>query len=89
MRLSGFTGEVRWSYLVAATFGPWTLTNHELSGQIVSCDEYRITQKPLIVVVRIGRQELSYPVVQVQQQTDEQLVITLGERMSEHGQAKK
>ena len=84
MRLSGFTGEVRWSYMVAATFGPWTLIDRELSGDIVSTDDYRMTQAPLVVVLRIGRQELAYPIVHLQQ-TDGRISMTLGERIQQHG----
>jgi hypothetical protein len=79
MRLSGFTGEVRWSYMVAATFGPWTLIDHELSGEVVSVDDYRTSQDPLVVVLRMGRHELSYPVVNLQF-TGERISVTLGER---------
>ena len=84
MRVSGFTGEVRWSYLVAATFGPWTLVDHELSGDVVGTDDYRMAQEPLVVVLRMGRQELTYPIVHLQH-TDERISITLGERIQQHG----
>jgi len=84
MRLSGFTGEVRWSYMVAATFGPWTLSDRELSGDIASTDDYRMTQAPLVVVLRIGRHELTYPIIDLQH-TDERISMTLGERIQQHG----
>lgn len=70
MTLRGATGEIRWGgYLPAVIFGPWRLeTDGEamLTGTVVSVDEYRVTQVPLSAVVQIGRQRLTYPVVDLQ-----------------------
>lgn len=83
MRIAGHTGDVRWSYLTAATFGPWTLIDRELTARVVSRDEYRLGQTPLVVVLRVGRHELTYPILRLQH-SDERLTVTLGERQREH-----
>lgn len=57
--VQGSHGEIRWGYLPAIVFGPWSFEgqSHEgtLSAQIVSRDEFRATQGPLVVVVPAGR----------------------------------
>lgn len=63
MHLRGVTADLRWSYLVAATIGPWELEGTTLSGTIQSSDVYRIGQRPLTAWLRMGRQELTYPVL--------------------------
>jgi hypothetical protein len=66
----GHEGEVRWVYLPAITFGPWSFAGDGHSGtlkaQIVRCDAYRTTQRPLVVVVPVGRAEWRWNVSDLQ-----------------------
>lgn len=83
MILRGATGEVRWVYMTAATFGPWEIEQRgvtsALTGKLVSVDDYRATQAPLSVVVTVGRQRLTFPVVDLQI-TGSVVTATLGPR---------
>jgi hypothetical protein len=59
LKLSGPEGQIRWVYLPAVVFGPWQFSGDGKSGtltaQIVSCDEFRVQQRPLVAVVPAGR----------------------------------
>jgi len=70
LKINGPNGELRWSYLPAVTFGPWTVTGHGSSGtltaQIVSVNEYRTQQRPLVAVVPAGRSEWRWSVRNLQ-----------------------
>ena len=67
---SGPTGEIRWSYLTAAVFGPWsaalTPAGGTLTGTIVSVDRYRASQAPLVLCLPWGRKWGRWPVVALQ-----------------------
>lgn len=67
MTLRGATGDIRWAYMVAATFGPWRLEydgeSGTLEGSIVQVDDYRLNKQPLEAVLVIGRKSVRYPVV--------------------------
>lgn len=86
MLIKGVTGEVRWSYLPAVVFGPWTIettsTGGTLDAEIVSCDAYRAAQTPLNIAVRVGRQTLTFPVEQLDT-TGPRLTAVLGPRLRE------
>ena len=66
----GHHGELRWVYHRAATFGPWSYVGHgrtgTLTAQIVSVDEYRMSQSPLIAVVPAGHAEWRWNVTDLQ-----------------------
>lgn len=82
MTLRGATGEIRWVYLPAVVFGPWRIeTDGEatLTGTLVSVDDYRVTQAPLVAVVQIGRTRLTYPVASLQI-SGQTVTATLGPR---------
>ena len=70
LKITGYEGQIRWSYLPAITFGPWSVTGHGSSGtltaQIVSVDEFRAAQKPLVAVVPQGRAEWRWHVSHLQ-----------------------
>lgn len=69
MTLRGATGEIRWVYLPAVTFGPWRIESEQditLVGTVASVDDYRITQGPLVAVVQLGRSQVRYPVLDLQ-----------------------
>lgn len=70
MTIRGATGEVRWAYLPAVVFGPWRLETSPaggaLTGTIASVDEYRVAQGPLVAVVTVGRQRLTWPIDSLQ-----------------------
>ena len=70
LSIRGHRGEVRWSYLPAVTFGPWSFDGDSRSGtltaQVVSCDEFRVSQTPLVVVVPAGRAEWRWSVDDLQ-----------------------
>jgi hypothetical protein len=65
MEVRGLTADLRWSYLVAATIGPWTLRESVLTGTVHTSDRYRLSQTPLTAVLRIGQQDLTFPVIAV------------------------
>lgn len=48
---SGPSGLIRWGYHTAATVGPWTLSNGTLTAPIVTCDDFKASQRPLTFVV--------------------------------------
>ncbi len=66
----GHEGQVRWVYLPAITFGPWSFAGEgrtgTLTAQIVSLDEFRMNQRPLVVVVPAGRAEWRWSVSDLQ-----------------------
>jgi len=68
--IKGHQGEIRWVYLPAITFGPWSYSGEKGSGtltaQVFSCDEYRTRQRPLVAVVPVGRFEWSWAVTDLQ-----------------------
>lgn len=92
MQFKGVTGEIRWSYLPALIFGPWRLTTTPTGGsleaEIVSCDQYRVTQSPLIAAVRMGRQQLTFPVESLQH-TGPRVYVTVGPRIREDASGEK
>ena len=51
----GPTGELRWSYHLAASLGPWTMHSENaqltLTASVVSQDVYAVSQRPLTFVV--------------------------------------
>ena len=70
VKIEGHRGEVRWSYLPALTFGPWSYVGVNgqgtLTAQIVSRDEFRMQQQPLVVVVPAGRAEWRWSISDLQ-----------------------
>ena len=80
MHLRGLTADLRWSYLVAATIGPWELDGTSLSGTIQLSDAYRLSQCPLTAWLRMGRQELTYPVLSATISGD-QIICEVGPRV--------
>jgi hypothetical protein len=68
--ISGHRGEIRWSYLPAVVFGAWKFEGDgkggTLEAQIVSCDEFRAQQRPLVVVVPTQRTEWRWAVIDLQ-----------------------
>ena len=70
LKITGVAGEVRWEYLPAVIFGPWSVAAHGESGtltaQIVSVNEFRIRMNPLVVVVPAGRAEWRWAVRNLQ-----------------------
>lgn len=70
MTIRGATGEIKWAYMAAAVFGPWRIETDEnestLTGTLVSVDDYRVAQAPLVAVVTVGRQRLTWPVHSLQ-----------------------
>jgi hypothetical protein len=69
MQVRGATGELRWAYLPACHFGPWRLHTQPgsatLEADVVSADDYRMQQGPLLARLYIGRQTLTYAVEDV------------------------
>lgn len=66
----GHYGELRWVYHSACRFGPWSYVGEgrtgTLTAQIVSVDEYRVQQTPLVAVVPAGRAEWRWNVTDLQ-----------------------
>jgi len=67
---TGKAGTIKWSYLPAVVFGPWSFHGEggggTLTAQIVSFDEYRVSQRPLTAVVPAGRVEWRWSVTDLQ-----------------------
>ena len=70
LHIKGPEGQVRWVYLPAITFGPWKFDGDFQSGtlhaQIVSRDDFRMQQRPLVVVVPVGRAQWRWSVADLQ-----------------------
>jgi hypothetical protein len=70
LSIKGAHGVIKWSYLPAVTFGPWRydgdMRSGTLTAQIVSCDEFRANQTPLVAVVPAGRAEWRWTVRDLQ-----------------------
>lgn len=81
MQIRGATGEIRWAYLPAVVFGPWRLDTFDggarLEAAIVSVDDYRREQEPLMALLYVGRQTLAFPVTSLTV-TGQQLGAELG-----------
>ena len=82
MRLAGIEGEIKWSYMTAARFGPWKVDTHpdgtaSLTGGVVSIDPYRVSQAPLKARLWIGNHTQTRPIVTLQI-TAESITATLG-----------
>lgn len=75
----GPTGQVRWGYLPALTFGSWRFeggnTGTITTSQVLDCDEFRIEQRPLVVIVPMGRAEWRWSVESLSRSGD---TLTLG-----------
>ena len=67
---TGQSGTIKWSYLPAVVFGPWRYEGvgktGTLTAQIVSCDDYRLHQRPLTAVVPACRTEVRWRVTDLQ-----------------------
>jgi hypothetical protein len=67
---AGPLGQVRWGYLPALTFGAWRYEGlgrtGTLTAQILECDELRIEQHPLVVIVPMGQHEWRWSVESLQ-----------------------
>lgn len=87
MQIRGATGEVKWSYLTAAIFGPWRLETTPdgatLDGTLVTFDAYRIKKEGLIVSVAVGRSRLLYPIRTVDIHADGTISAQLGPRIQQ------
>ncbi len=56
LRLGGARAELQWGYHRAATLAAWALVDRSLTADVVGTDTFRITQRPLVLVVdRPGR----------------------------------
>ena len=66
IKIAGHQGQVRWVYLPAVTFGPWSFKGEGRTGtitaQVVSVNEKRIKESPLIAVVPMARSEWTWNV---------------------------
>lgn len=76
-------GEVRWSYLTAVVFGEYCVEGSTLTGKVVSVDDYRVTQCPLVAVVNVGlRQRVKWSIKSLQVSGDT-VTAVLGPRLEE------
>jgi hypothetical protein len=70
LTIEGHAGQIKWSYLPAVTFGPFRFegdgTGGTLTAQIVSCDNFRVNQRPLVAVVPAGRATWQWSVSDLQ-----------------------
>jgi hypothetical protein len=59
LKVEGHEGQIKWAYLTAVTFGPFRFEGDDrggtLTAQIVSCDNFRVNQHPLVAEVPAGR----------------------------------
>ena len=54
-RLRGEAAQIRWGHYCAATLGAWTLEDAALTATIERLDTFRVTQRPLVLVVGTER----------------------------------
>jgi hypothetical protein len=69
--LSGEAGTVLWSYHQVAHLRSWTLSKNEagqltLSGTLTFVDHYRVTQRPLVFLVRRPQGIWRWPITELQ-----------------------
>ena len=50
-RVQGAAAELRWGYYVAAQLGAWTIEDQVLRATVTGRDAFRVTQRPLVLVV--------------------------------------
>lgn len=66
----GHHGQVVWVYLPAMSFGPWSYVGDGKSGtftaQVISRDEFRMQQRPLMVVVPTARSDWRWAITDLQ-----------------------
>jgi len=64
--LSGQAATVRWGYRAVASLVKWTCTRTDQGGtftaQMTNCDEFGLSQEPLVVVVPAGASQWRWPV---------------------------
>lgn len=69
-KVQGIEGQIKWGYLPAVVFGPWTYEGHgstgTLTAQVVSSNEFRLVQKPLVAVVPMGHATWCWSVIGLQ-----------------------
>lgn len=55
LTITGQQGSVKWGYATAAELGPWSLSAEPaggtLTGTVVSVDDFKASQQPLMFVV--------------------------------------
>ena len=61
-------GSIKWSYQLAATIRPWTLTKEDdgrytLSGTVVESNAVRLSQQPLTFVAPVKGAAWRFPVI--------------------------
>jgi hypothetical protein len=52
VRVQGDAAELRWGHYKAATLGAWAIADQALTARLTQVDAFRITQRPLELVVR-------------------------------------
>jgi len=52
VRVQGDAAELRWGHYWAATLGAWAIADQALTARVTQVDAFRITQRPLVLVVR-------------------------------------
>jgi len=64
--ITGQAAEVRWGYYTAATLGPWSLVDGQLTAIVVDADTYRVSQHPLVFEVTRATGAWTWPLTSVQ-----------------------
>lgn len=87
LTIRGVDARLQWGYATAAALTAWTVTKPDdggpwtLTAAIVSLDAFRVTQRPLVVVVPHATGVWRWPVVELQI-VDASLTATLGPKES-------
>jgi hypothetical protein len=50
-RVCGAAAQIRWGHFCAATLGAWTLDDGALTATVERLDTFRVTQRPLVLVI--------------------------------------
>lgn len=80
--IRGAEASIRWGYHAAATLSPWTITREDggpyrLSGTLTTTNPYRLSQRPLVVVVPHQAGAWRWPITELQM-TGASIAATLG-----------
>jgi hypothetical protein len=70
--IAGHEGRICWGHVgcPAVVFSGWRYEGSQAEGtltaQVVSCDEYRVSQDPLVAIVSMGRADWRWSVTDLQ-----------------------
>jgi hypothetical protein len=85
-QITGAAAAIRWVYDEAARVGTYVITRDKetkrwtVQGTIVAADAFKLTQRPLVLVVRHEAGEWRWPITSAVSTTEGPFAADLGER---------